>query len=208
MKYAYTPKIDIMGFEKNFAIFIPILLPKFNPSCSLLEPHVLFEIRSSSLRHQPSEICFPGGKIEHGESAEAAAIRETCEELLLYRKQLDVLTAVNLITTPTNRILQPYIGLLKQYEFSFSKEEVESVFLVPLSFFQNQEPELHYNHITITPSNDFPMEKMPNKKDYQFETGTYPVPFYEYEGHIIWGLTARIIKAALPRLEELTHELY
>lgn len=208
MKYAYTPKIDIMGFEKNFAVFVPILLPKLNPFYSLSEPHLLFEVRSSSLRHQPSEICFPGGKIELGETPEFASIRETCEELLLSKEQLEVLTSTNLITTPTNRILHPYIGLLKQYEHTFSKDEVEEVFLVPLSFFQRQEPELHYNHITIAPSPDFPMEKMPNKTDYHFESGTYPIPFYEYNNHIIWGLTARIVKASLPRLEELKHELY
>ena len=30
---------------------------------------ILFEVRSSHLKHQPGEICFPGGVREPGESA-------------------------------------------------------------------------------------------------------------------------------------------
>lgn len=208
MKYSYSPKIDLMGFEKNSAIFVPILLPKDNKDLQLKEPHFLFEVRSSTLRQQPSEICFPGGKIEKGETPESAALRETCEELLLSYEQLEVLTSTDFVTTPANRVLYPYIGLLKQYNNTFSKDEVEKTFLVPLSFFEQTKPTLYYHTVTITPSEHFPMEKMPNKTSYTFEQGTYPVPFYEYDNYTIWGMTARVIQASLPRLEEIKHELY
>lgn len=208
MRYTYSPKLDFMGVERNFAIFIPILLPNHSPHLSLTAPHVLFEVRSSTLRQQPSEICFPGGKIEAGETPEYSAVRETCEELLLSNKQVELLTPTDFIITPSNRVLYPHIGMLHDYHGTYNKEEVAETFLVPLSFFQSTKPDIYYNTVSILPSDNFPFEKMPNKTSYAFEGGTYPVPFYEYNGRIIWGLTARIIQAMLPRLEVLKNELY
>lgn len=41
---------------------------------------LLLEIRSDNVK-QPGEICFPGGRIESGETPAETAVRETCEEL-------------------------------------------------------------------------------------------------------------------------------
>ena len=41
---------------------------------------LLLEVRSDSVK-QPGEICFPGGRIETGETPAETAVRETCEEL-------------------------------------------------------------------------------------------------------------------------------
>ncbi|MDG2702973.1 CoA pyrophosphatase, partial [Vibrio parahaemolyticus] len=45
------------------------------------EWHVLFEVRSLTMRKQPGDISFPGGKLDGGETAQEAALRETYEEL-------------------------------------------------------------------------------------------------------------------------------
>ena len=51
--------------------------------CPLLERpdglHLLFEVRAQGLR-QGGEVCFPGGRMEPGESVSACALRETEEE--------------------------------------------------------------------------------------------------------------------------------
>ena len=39
---------------------------------------LLMEVRSLLVK-QSGEVCFPGGRIEKGETPEAAAVRETCE---------------------------------------------------------------------------------------------------------------------------------
>ena len=52
-------KPTILGQEnyKEFSVLIPLV--EVNG-----ETHVLFEVRSSKLRSQPGDICFPGGKID------------------------------------------------------------------------------------------------------------------------------------------------
>ena len=41
---------------------------------------LLYEVRAGSLRRQPGEVCFPGGRLEGAESPEECALRETWEE--------------------------------------------------------------------------------------------------------------------------------
>ena len=36
--------------------------------------------------------------------------------------------------------------------------------------------------------------KIPNKENYKFAQGDYPVWFYEYKNYVIWGITARILE--------------
>ena len=52
-------------------------------------PALLFEERAHTLRRQPGEICFPGGKVECADSSHAmTAVRETSEELGLKQEQI------------------------------------------------------------------------------------------------------------------------
>lgn len=48
---------------------------------------LLYEVRAGSLRRQPGEVCFPGGRLEGAESPEECALRETWEELGIPREK-------------------------------------------------------------------------------------------------------------------------
>ena len=48
---------------------------------------LLYEVRAGSLRRQPGEVCFPGGRLEGAESPEECALRETWEELGIPRAE-------------------------------------------------------------------------------------------------------------------------
>ena len=52
------------------AVLVPLIKQKG-------EYQVLFEVRSANLNRQPGEICFPGGRIEAGETPLAAAVQYT-----------------------------------------------------------------------------------------------------------------------------------
>ena len=76
---------------------------------------LLFEKRSAHLRRQPGEICFPGGKLEPGETAASCAVRETVEELRVTRSQIDILGPGDVFVSPFNIIIYPFIGELRDY---------------------------------------------------------------------------------------------
>ena len=176
---------------KQFAVMIPLIRKEDGF-------HILFEVRSSKLAHQPGEICFPGGKQEGGESALETAVRETKEELLLNGENIRVYGALDYVLTGSNRRIDACLGELLHYQGQYSESEVASVFMVPLSFFWKQKPERYQNEMRIHLTEDFPLEKIPNGKDYPWTKGNHEVLFYEYEGYIIWGLTAKLLYYNLP----------
>ena len=63
----------------------------------------------------------------------------------------------------------------------------------PKSIFLTPGPVLMSTY--IEPAEDFPFELIEGGRDYPWHTGRTEMYFYEYEGEIIWGLTARILHA-------------
>ena len=163
-------------------------------------PQILFEVRGSHLP-QPGEICFPGGRIEAGESPMEAAARETMEELLIRREQIGDLRPLGLLYTPSGMIVHAYTANLIDYEMTFSKNEVAEVFTVPLSFLLHTVPEVYTADITIRPNKDFPYDRIPGGTEYSWRTGRYPVYFYQYNNRIIWGMTAKILREYTIRIK-------
>ncbi len=172
--------------EKVSAVLLPLIK---KDGCY----HILFEVRSNKLTHQPGEICFPGGRRESGETSMQAAIRETCEELLVSESDIQLYGPLDYFLSPAGLRIDAYLGELVNYDGQFSKDEVSDVFTVPLEFFQNNQPEQYYNKIQILPEDDFPFDKIPGGRDYPWAKGKYEVLFYEYDGYMIWGLTAKIL---------------
>ena len=161
--------------EKVSAVLLPLIK---KDGCY----HILFEVRSNKLTHQPGEICFPGGRRESGETSMQAAIRETCEELLVSESDIQLYGPLDYFLSPAGLRIDAYLGELVNYDGQFSKDEVSDVFTVPLEFFQNNQPEQYYNKIQILPEDDFPFDKIPGGRDYPWAKGKYEVLFYEYDG--------------------------
>jgi coenzyme A diphosphatase NUDT7 len=158
--------------------------------------NILFQVRSSLLNRQPGEICFPGGTLEGpAENPCQAARRETSEELGLELEEIDVWGQLGLIVTPSNMLLYSFVGQIPPLkELNPSPDEVDSVFSVPLEHLLTLEPETHYISIQPKPSADFPFDKIPGGRNYPWRTGVVQEVFYELDGRIIWGLTARILQ--------------
>ena len=77
------------------------------------ETHILFEVRSMSLRRQPGEICFPGGKIDPEDlDQKQCAIRETSEELGINEEDIVDVIPLDFMLSTTNNIIYPFIGTI------------------------------------------------------------------------------------------------
>ena len=85
--------------------------------------------------------------------------------------------------------------------WDINKDEVDHIFLVPLSYLLKHKPSLYNNEVKVIPNDNFPYDIIPNKKDYKFATSNYRVLFYKYENYVIWGITAKILENFLEFLE-------
>lgn len=159
------------------------------------EPHILFEVRAESLSRQPGEICFPGGRIENGESAEECAVRETSEELNINPSDIRMIAQMDFLHTYSNFTLYSHLGVI-DYEvvlrMTVNPAEVKEVFLVPVSFFTENAPEIYCFDVLPNIGPDFPYQKINHDNGYNWRKGKSTVPIYRYGERVIWGLTARI----------------
>lgn len=184
----YKPYINGSKNMKKASVLIPII--KKDDSY-----FILFQVRSSTLKTQPNEICFPGGKIEHNERPINTCIRETCEELGATSNNIEIISELDLLITPSNMIIHPFLGILKSIDnLDINKNEVDHIFLVPITYLLENKPISYTNEVSIIPNNDFPYEIIPNKTNYKFTKGNYDVLFYKYNDYIIWGITAKILE--------------
>jgi 8-oxo-dGTP pyrophosphatase MutT (NUDIX family) len=158
------------------------------------ELEVLFEVRSKNLRRQPGDICLPGGKIEKGELPLDAACRESMEELQIKRDSFSIIGEMDYLVTPYNFIIYPYLATIKLQEIHPNPEEVERILKVPLKFFLETEPIYHEIEIVQTPREDFPYELINRGNEYKFTNIVIHEYFYTYQGNVIWGFTALIMK--------------
>ena len=191
----YKPYINGYKNMKRASVLIPIV-KKDNTH------YILFEVRSKNLKTQPSEISFPGGKIEINESPLDAVIRETCEEIGTTKENIDIISPLDLLITPGNMIIHPFVGYLNDYDnLNINKDEVDHIFLVPIPYLLEYNPSLYNNEVKIIPNDDFPYDIIPSKNNYKFATSNYRVLFYEYKDYVIWGITAKILENFLEFLK-------
>lgn len=181
--------------KNRFSVMIPLIKRRG-------EIHLLFEKRALTLRNQPGEISFPGGRIEKNESPRDAAIRETCEELLIGDEDIEIYSEGDFLVNPYAAIIYTFIGEIKKdfFEISPSKDEVERIFTVPLKFFMENNPKSYSLNLNVNRSEDFPYHLIPNGESYKFKRGREEVLFYDYKGEIIWGFTAKMVRRFVERI--------
>ena len=188
--------IDNAGEYLPSAVLVPLVEEQGELS-------VLFEVRAQTLNRQPGEICFPGGRIEPGESPQAAAVRETTEELTLRRADIQVLGQLPVVISPIGVMLYPYVGIVSG-KVRPSKQEVAECFTVPLSYLLYTEPVIGHMELATRPLLDIPPDFLPEDYSPDWKRRvSYPVWFYRYEAHVIWGLTGRVLYTFLETCRRL-----
>lgn len=168
--------------------------------CPLVEQvdglHLLFEVRAAELS-QGGEVCFPGGRREPGETPAETALRETEEELSIPRREVRLLGTPDFLCSQRGFLLRPHLGLVSPAglaALSPSPSEVAEVFTVPFAFFQDTQPALYSYDLLPQPPLDFPYGEVGVSQDYPWARGKVDVPVWYWQGHAIWGMTARIVR--------------
>lgn len=154
------------------------------------DPQVILTQRPRAMRDHPGQVAFPGGKIDPGEDAVAAALREAEEELALPRDCVRVIGTSDLYHTGTGFIVTPVVGVVPPgLDLTPNPTEVEAWFEAPLGLLLD------------------PASWTTNEVFWRGATRRYLE--LDWQGFRIWGVTAAIIANLSRRiaLEDLELQL-
>ena len=147
---------------------------------------VIFTQRSDTVYHHRGQISFPGGGHETQDaSLQHTALRESAEEIGLQPAHVQVLGQLDdLLTTGSNYLVRPFVGTIPYpYPFILDRRETASIIEVPLTWLrQHNPPAQAHRHQTGRLVQSF---------------------FFDYNGQVIWGATAKIVKQFLDLLGPL-----
>lgn len=145
---------------------------------------VLLTRRTDHLPDHAGQISFPGGRIEPEDAdAQAAALRETLEEIGLASDHVNVIGQFAEHGTSTGFRVTPVVGLVSPpFDLALDAHEVADAFEVPLDFITD-------------PANC----KIESGLRHGRRRRTY---VYTYDDRVIWGFTARILKGLATLLED------
>jgi 8-oxo-dGTP pyrophosphatase MutT (NUDIX family) len=137
--------------------------------------HLVLTRRTATVAHHQAQISFPGGRMDRGESAVDAAVREAREELQIVPDSIRMLGELTpLYVPPSNYCIYPVVAAAeKRPEFRPSPIEVAEVIEVPV------------DHL-LDPRNI-------RRETWPLRGMDVRVPFYFFKGHKIWGATAMIL---------------
>ena len=173
---AHPPDRVEVHDARHAAVLIPIV--------SGPEPTVIFTVRTDTLPSHKGQISFPGGSIDPGDAdAEAGALRETEEELGLDQSAVRVLGELDSFPTfVSGYVVTPFVGWLEdEPALEPNPGEVAEVLRVPVR-------EL--------------AEEIRREPGFEHAGRQYPTEAWVWQDHVIWGVTARIIRQFLERLAE------
>ncbi len=116
------------GPLKPAAVLIPVLAHADGAS-------VLLTRRADSLVRHTGQIAFPGGRLDAGETAVEAALREAREEVDLDPALVEVLGLSDPYETGTGYLVTPVIGwITAEPALTASPDEVAEIFQTPWDF--------------------------------------------------------------------------
>jgi 8-oxo-dGTP pyrophosphatase MutT (NUDIX family) len=138
------------------------------------DPGVILTVRRDTLRTHAGQVAFPGGRIDSGEDAVAAAVREAWEELELEPGTVETVATLDPYRTITNYCVTPVLAAIPpDLPLSPHDHEVADWFEVPLG------------HL-IDPAN----HQLRSVLFEGAERHYYEIP---WQGRRIWGATAAML---------------
>jgi 8-oxo-dGTP pyrophosphatase MutT (NUDIX family) len=99
------------------------------------EPGLILTVRREHLRTHAGQVAFPGGRIDPGEDAVAAALREAHEEVLLPPAAVEIIASIEPYRTVTGYVVTPVLGVIPpDVALEAHEHEVADWFEAPLGF--------------------------------------------------------------------------
>jgi 8-oxo-dGTP pyrophosphatase MutT (NUDIX family) len=142
---------------------------------------VLLTERATHLRSHSGQVAFPGGKIDPGEDAIEAALREAEEEVGLARKHVEVFGLLDPYLSGSGYRITPVVAEIHPpFDLTINHHEVADTFEAPFAFVMD------------------PANHQRQSREWQgTQRHFYAMP---WENRYIWGVTAGILRNLYERL--------
>ena len=141
--------------------------------------HVALTVRGSGLRNHTGQVSLPGGRVEDGETFEAAALREATEEIGIDPGAVDLLGRLTPLHIPASGfLLHPILGYTSMRPaFQRAEWEVARIIETPVALLS--EPGLIKREIRTRVVNGQSID--------------VDVPYFDIDGEKVWGATAMVL---------------
>jgi 8-oxo-dGTP pyrophosphatase MutT (NUDIX family) len=170
------PRSAEVNDAREAAVLVPIV--------GAPEPTLIFTVRTDTVPSHKGQISFPGGSIDATDASPLeAALRETHEEIGLDPASVRVLGGMDEIPTfVSGFVVAPFVGWMEQSpDLSPNPAEVAEILHVPIG-------EL--------------VEEARREPGFSHGGRSYPTEAWIWNDHVIWGVTARLLRSFLQLLSE------
>lgn len=179
-----TPNVDLLQrLEQNIRTQSVRRLQQKLPEAGVLvaltddpiSPQVILTRRASQLSSHAGEVAFPGGKRDpEDNSVLITALRESHEEIDLHPDNVRVIGPLGQVVSKHGYLVSPFLGIIpSDTALSPNPHELESLFRIPLHYLLDQ--------------------RQMQLERFSDEDPIVHMPRYDYQGYVIWGLTAYIL---------------
>ena len=145
-------------------------------------------LRGAGLRHHTGQVSLPGGRVDPGESIEAAALREADEEVGFPPRAVEIVGRLTPLHVPVSgHLLHPVVGVAAaRPDFRVSEPEVERLIEAPLAFLRDPD--------TV----EWEQRRRERPPEVMMD-----VPYFAVDGARVWGATAMILAEFLAVLADI-----
>ena len=159
-----------------------VMIPLFR---SLETDCLMLTVRSVYEGVHSGQVSFPGGKFDENEiDPIQVALREMEEEVGIKAEQVKIIGKLSPLYIPVSKMhVQPIIAWVSEPNWTANSHEVAQILEVPIQ--------------------KFFLSNVIQKKRMEFSPGIpVEVPYFDIQGHVVWGATAMIISELLSVLEK------
>lgn len=187
-------EILVRNLEQNNCDTPPAMDGGWHPAAVMIllaningDLHILYTQRTDKVTDHKGQVAFPGGAWESSDQCLLeTAFRETYEEIGIKRESIRILGSMPPVHTITGYCIVPYVGLLSYpIPLTIQEEEVESVFTIPCKWLDKEENRCEKEY-----------------EDKKFNIKRNVLFYDEFEGHVLWGITAMLTVSLLALLKK------
>ncbi|HEX2051601.1 MAG TPA: CoA pyrophosphatase [Actinomycetota bacterium] len=166
----HRPRRETDAGGRAAAVLIPVVAAP--------EPTLVFTVRTNDMPSHKGQISFPGGRLHEGETAADAALRESEEEVGLERARVRLLGELDTFPTyVTGFVVTPFVGWVDgPARLRPNPAEVAEILEVPLADL---------------------VDDIRREPGFAHGGRTFPTEAWVWNDHVIWGVTARVLRLFL-----------